>query len=157
MMSARCTAKPSRERSFDTHMPKLIMLKGLPGSGKTTYANAMVKKSLGRLKRVNKDELRAMLDGGKWSKDNERFVLDVRDWICAKALNDGLDVIVDDTNLNLLHEQHLRAMAGITGAEFEEVYLDVPLEECIARDAVRGAKSVGEGVITDMYKRYVKT
>lgn len=40
-------------------MPKLLVLKGLPASGKSTYAKELVNKGW---KRVNKDDLRAMID-----------------------------------------------------------------------------------------------
>jgi predicted ABC-type ATPase len=68
-------------------MTTLYMTKGLPGSGKTTWAKEMVSKSKGSVKRVNKDDLRAMLDAGEWSKENEKFVLKVRDFIIEKALD----------------------------------------------------------------------
>lgn len=38
------------------------MLKGLPASGKSTYAKELVLKSPGKYKRINKDDLRAMVD-----------------------------------------------------------------------------------------------
>ena len=49
---------------------KLIMTKGLPASGKSTWAKQYLDDNPGT-KRVNKDDLRAMLDNGKWSKRNE--------------------------------------------------------------------------------------
>jgi len=52
---------------------KVLILKGLPASGKSTYAKELVAK--GNWKRINKDDLRAMLDCSKWSKANEKFVL----------------------------------------------------------------------------------
>ena len=53
-------------------MSKLLILKGLPASGKSTYAKELVSKGW---KRVNKDDLRSMIDGGKWSKKNEEMRL----------------------------------------------------------------------------------
>ena len=64
-------------------MTELIMARGLPGSGKTTWAKGQVEKSGGRYKRVNRDDLRAMLDAGQWSKQNERMVREVRDHLTA--------------------------------------------------------------------------
>ena len=52
-------------------MTILFMLKGLPASGKTTRAKQMVE--LG-VKRVNRDELRLMVDSGVYNKDNERLI-----------------------------------------------------------------------------------
>ena len=89
---------------------RVILTKGLPGSGKTTWAARVQAESLGTYKRVNKDELRLMLDGGKWSPNNERFVEAVRDQVILAALAAGKDVIVDDTNLEPRHETHIRRL-----------------------------------------------
>lgn len=51
-------------------MQKVIVLKGLPASGKSTWAKNLVLKD-STYKRINKDDLRAMLDASKFSKENE--------------------------------------------------------------------------------------
>ena len=48
-------------------MSKLLILKGLPASGKTTEAKRLVIEE--NFKRVSKDDLRAMIDNSKWSKE----------------------------------------------------------------------------------------
>lgn len=134
----------------------LWMTRGLPGSGKSTWARAkQAEFALGEVKRVNKDDLRTMLDGGKWSADNEKFVVRMRDCIVIAALAEGRHVIVDDTNLALQHESRLRQLAREGGAEFALVdFTHVPLEECIARDRTRVA-CVGERVIREMWQEYL--
>lgn len=133
----------------------LTILKGLPGSGKTTYALQQVAKSGGRLKRINKDDLRAMIDGGTWSKERERLIREVRDMLIVRFLSSGYDVIVDDTNFFPDHERHMRNIAENLKANVEVMFLDVPVEECIARDALRD-RPVGERVIREMYTMYLK-
>jgi len=64
-------------------MKKVILTKGLPASGKTTWAKKVLKDNPGAYKRINKDELRLMLDGGKWSHDNEKFILGRRVLLAA--------------------------------------------------------------------------
>ncbi len=135
-------------------MLKLIMLKGLPASGKTTWAKEQVRKSNGKVKRVNKDDLRMMIDDGQWSKTNEHIILLMRNQIIMEALKEHCDIIVDDTNLDPKHESLLRKFAADLSAEFNIMDFDTPLEECIARDAKR-EKPVGEKVIRDMYNRYL--
>lgn len=131
-------------------MVKLIMTKGLPGSGKTTWARAQGKK------RVNKDDLRDMLDKGVHSSKNEKFILDIRDFIVTVALSEGHDIIVDDTNFAPKHEKRLRELAENNNAVFEvKDFTNVSLEECIKRDAKRDNK-VGEKVIRHMYDMYLK-
>ena len=140
-------------------MKTVTILKGLPASGKSTWAKEQVLAKPGSIKRVNKDDLRQMLDCGYWSKGNEKFVLMLRDSIIADALIDGKHVIVDDTNLDPKHEAMIRAIAK-AGRDIQVIindsFLQVPIEECIARDALRGEKSVGEKVIRDMASRYLQ-
>lgn len=137
-------------------MKTLYMTKGLPASGKSTRAKSMLAEfGSGNAKRVNKDDLRAMLDDGQWSKGNEKFLVAVRDFIVRAALQDGKHVIVDDTNLATKHEAALRVIAKDNGAVFEIVdFTHVSVDECIERDRKR-AGYVGERVIRDMYRQFL--
>lgn len=132
-------------------MSVLIVLQGLPASGKTTYANMLVDQSKGQIKRVNKDDLRAMLDNGTWTHENEKLIMDVRDMICRRMLQEGKTVIVDDTNLHPKHIAHLQHLAAECGATFtvDDQFLNVSVDECIERDRWRD-RSVGEEVIRGM-------
>lgn len=134
---------------------KLTLLKGLPASGKTTWAVQKVVLSGGSTKRVNKDDLREMIDGGQYSKQNEKNILSVRDALVHQWLSEGFDVIVDDTNLAPKHEETMREIANHHGAEFEIKTFSLPLAECMRRDALR-EHPVGEKVILGMWERYVK-
>ncbi len=136
-------------------MKKLIMIKGLPASGKTTWARQYLKDNP-NTKRINKDELRAMLDDSKWNKENEKFILHIRDTVIAQAFNNGYSVIVDDTNFASKHELWLKEIANNFKVEFEiKDFTDVPLDTCIKRDA-RRANSVGVKVIMQMWKQFLK-
>lgn len=132
---------------------KLLMLKGLPASGKSTFARQLVDGH--DYVRANKDEIRTMLHNGKWSKRNEKEVLAVRDFIVEYGLALGRNVVVDDTGFNPTHEDRLRELAKEHGAQFEVKFFDTPLEECIKRDLGR-PNSVGERVIRQMYNQYLK-
>lgn len=135
---------------------KLIMTKGLPASGKSTWAKSEVVKSKGQTKRINKDDLRGMIDAGSWSKSNEKYILQVRDKLIQHYLSNGFSVIVDDTNLAPKHETALAEIAQGFQINFEvKSFLDVPLKTCIVRDLKRD-KSVGERVIRNMYNQFVK-
>jgi predicted kinase len=133
---------------------KIILLKGLPASGKSTYAKELVNR--GGWKRVNKDDLRSMLDDSKWSKGNEKMVLRVRNAIIEEALT-GLNnsVVVDDTNFAPSHEFTMRDIADRFKIPFEIKFFDVSPEECIKRDLKR-PNSVGSDVIWQMYNQYLK-
>lgn len=132
----------------------LSMTKGLPASGKSTWAKEQCRKH--GAKRINKDDLRKMIDDGIHTKKNEKNILSVRNALVIHYLLEGLDVIVDDTNLNPIHEQTLRGIAEQVGAKFivNDSFLQVSLEECLKRDAVR-QNYVGEATIKKMYRKYI--
>ncbi len=135
---------------------RIWLLQGLPGSGKSTWAKEQVKQFPLMYKRVNKDELRAMIDDGKWSKSNEQFVLRIRNQIIREALTAGYDAVVDDTNFAPQHKQTMDIIAG----EFPKVevvvkFFDTPLEECIFRDSKR-ENPVGAGIIRKMWNDYLR-
>lgn len=135
-------------------MKKVIILKGLPASGKSTWAKKQIDENPGKYKRVNKDDLRAMLDNSKWSRDNEKTVLKVRDAIILQALEDGKHVIVDDTNLHTKHENTIRDL--VKGkAQVETKFFDITPEKAIERDLQRPV-SVGQDVIMRMYNQFLK-
>jgi predicted kinase len=135
---------------------KILMLKGLPASGKSTFAKKLVSDSNGQWKRVNKDDLRAMLDNSKHSKDREKFILKIRDLIIEEAIENGKNVVIDDTNLAPFHENRLKQLAEKHKVDFEvdDTFLSVSLDECIERDLKRD-NPVGKKVITKMYYSYV--
>jgi len=125
----------------------------LPASGKSTWAKQQIQQNKGMYKRVNKDDLRAMLDNSNWSKDNEKFILKIRDEIILKGLEEGKHIIVDDTNLASKHEEHIKQL--VKGkAEVEVKFFEVKLEEAIKRDLKRPV-SVGERVIREMYDQFL--
>ena len=127
---------------------------GLPASGKSTWAKAKVDKSPNGIKRVNKDELRAMLDNSYFSKGNEKFVLNMQDLIIKVALEEGKHVIVDNTHLAPKHEARIRELIkGLAVLEIVD-FRHVTLETCIERDLKR-FNSVGEKVIRDMYYQFI--
>src|ERR1035441_6174032 len=130
----------------------LYFLRGLPASGKTTWAKAkLTALNLGgkiRAVRTNKDEIRARLRAK--GVNNENKVIRRETETVAKALKAGLDVIIDNTHFDPIHEWRYRDLAQEYGYKFEVVsFTDVLVEECVHRDQKR-RKSVGETVIWNM-------
>lgn len=132
-------------------MSKLLILKGLPASGKSTFARELVVKGW---KRVNKDDLRAMIDNSIWSGNNEKQIVRIERMLVVDLLSRGFNVVVDDTNFGW--EEDWKDVANEECVDFEIKFFDVPLMECIERDSKRGDKSVGAKVIQRMYDKYLK-
>jgi predicted kinase len=148
---------PKKAAVKEKTVKTLIMTKGLPGSGKSTWAKEYVLKSApGSVVRVNKDDLRMMLHADRWKAKTEDDIVRARDALVETFLLRGESVIVDDTNFNPVHERRLRVLAERHGAQFEiEDFTHVPLHTCIVRDLKR-EKSVGTEVIRRLYDQYVR-
>jgi len=146
------------------------MTKGLIGSGKTTWARQLVRDNPNQYKIVCRDDLRSMLDGSmksdnkRPSKDQEKFVKHMRDVMVRQILESKrYSVIVADTNLSPSNEAHFRQLVKEhnklhgDNVQFEiKSFLDVPLDECIRRDAER-KDSVGEKAIRQMYNQHLRS
>jgi len=140
-------------------MKKVIITKGLPGSGKSFWAKSVVDKQPSKYKIIEKDMLRAMLDNGKWSGKNEKFILKIRNNLIIKSLEDGYNVIISDTNFGK-HEEDIKRLVSdnkdkVGDVLLETMFFDVPVEECIKRDLKR-LNSVGKDVIMGMYNKFLK-
>jgi predicted kinase len=135
-------------------MARLLILRGLPGSGKTTFARTLQP----LVTRVCRDDLRLMLHGRimltAWA---EAQVTAVQRGMVETLLRRGADVIVDDTNLRPRTVRDWSSLASVCGATFElHDFTDVPLDECIRRDAERPPEvRVGAAAIRRMYDRYL--
>lgn len=130
---------------------KLVMLQGLPASGKTTYATEVCKEQ--NWKRVNRDLIRTMLHFGKWSGVNEGLTVDTEKMLARNLLKRDYNVIVDDCNLNPSNKDMWKEVAKDVGAEFSTKKFDTSYEECLARDVGRDG-AVGESVIKQMALQY---
>jgi len=133
----------------------VLILKGLPGSGKSTYARKLLADFPGKYKRINKDDLRAMVDDGRWHAEDEKLIVVARDRLLSVFLEFGKDVIIDDTNLDPWHEKQIKGIARKFGATVEVKFFDVPLEECIERDKKR-TNPIGSEPIIRMHNKYLK-
>ena len=98
-------------------MQKIIMLKGLPASGKSTWAKEKINENSNYI-RINKDDIRESITG-KWTSKKEKIVISIRNSLIKTGISLGKNVIIDDTNLNPKHEQSLKTLAQELGVEFE--------------------------------------
>lgn len=129
-------------------MSKLIIMKGLPASGKSTKAEELTKQ--GNTVRINKDLLRTMLHFDKFNHNNEHATQVASLWLASGFLIDGKNVIIDDTNLNPKTVQSYIELAKSMDAKIEYMdFTDVDVDTCIERDNLR-EKKVGKHVIQRM-------
>lgn len=138
-------------------MAKLTIMKGLPASGKSTKAEELTK--VGNTVRLNKDLLRTMLHFDKFNGVNEGHTHDAARRLADWFLSNGVNVIIDDTNLNPGVVQSWKDLAKTHDAKIEYIEcFDISVEECIKRDNGRrfkGERFVGKHVIQKMAMQYL--
>lgn len=143
---------------------KLIMLQGLPGSGKTTWATETLH-NLGtdHCVVVTRDTIRAELyaNSGVFSWKTYAFTPEHEDTVTQEQVKQiraglaaGKTVISADTNISHRARTMLSELAHEFGVPLEIKQFLTDPEECIRRDALRGNESVGEAVIRKMAKQW---
>lgn len=117
---------------------ELIMMRGLPASGKTTKAEKIVASNK-NMYRINRDLIREMLHFNKWSPRNEEVTIDNAEIMAANLLMKDKSVVIDDTNLGEKHESLWRAVAEATEAEFRIVDMmdEVDIYQCFTNNEKR--------------------
>jgi predicted kinase len=139
-------------------VPQTIHLTtGLPASGKTTHARALMASAKGRIRRINLDDIRAMLDdygrGHVWTKQHEHTAQRIQEDALRAALADGFDVVVDNTHLTPRIPGRLKQVAAGRAHFVVHDFTYMPLEECIRRDARRD-RPVGAEAIQRLHKSH---
>ena len=131
---------------------KIILLCGIPASGKSTWRKTFLAKNHSWIA-VSRDEFRLMLAGSQMMDyKGEKLVTDLVNMAIATAIRNKYNVIVDQTNVNI---KYLNEMVNFCEklADVEFKVFDVSIEEAIERDKNRDV-TVGEGVIGKMYEYY---
>lgn len=145
-------------------MKKVIILQGIPGSGKSTWAKEFLKGKEDWV-RINRDDLRDMR-GDYWVPEQEKYITDLEFRALRTAMSHNYNIVLDSTNLNPKTikkiQDEVNQFNEVFGELIQDPYeiefklMDTPLEVCIERDAKR-ERSVGSMVITNFYNRYIKS
>lgn len=141
-------------------MPTLTICRGLSGSGKSTWAreqNAIV---------VSRDDLREALFGDyetyfKVDKDTlsarEDYITKVEHEAIGRALAHGLDVISDNTNIQMSYVNAIAKIGYRYDADVVVNVFNTPLSECIRRARIRastGGRDIPNSVIEKQAERF---
>ena len=132
-------------------VPKLEILIGLPGSGKSTYAKKEHKSNSNSVY-LSSDKIREELYGNESVQGSPAEVFTLMQSRAIEALKIGRNVFYDATNLTR------KDRAGILVATPRYVckqatVVFAPYEMCVERDATQ-ERSVGKEVIDRMIRRF---
>lgn len=137
-------------------MSTLHITRGLPASGKTTWAKAWVAEDPASRARVNRDDFRAMMyDQPDYTWPQESAVTEASRNAARALLAAGRDVVADDMNLRPKYVREWVRFAAANGAGVEVTEFPISVEESIERDALR-PQPVGAEVIRRMAEKYTR-
>lgn len=144
---------------------KLIICRGIQGSGKSTWAKQWCHEDPENRIRFNNDDVRNML-GKYWVPSREGIISALKKEFIYSAMTYGYDIVIDNMNLNPKEVEYFQALVdswnnpnGVLSDVVRAVYkvefkdFKTPLEICIERDSKR-ENPIGAGVITSTYNRY---
>jgi predicted kinase len=113
--------------------PRLIVLVGLPGSGKSTWAERQGYTVL------SSDVMRGLLIDDPANQNIHGRVFGALRYLLRHRMELQRPVTcLDATNLTRRDRKAWIKMAELYGCVPEAVFLDVPVEECLRRNAARG-------------------
>lgn len=139
----------------------LAITRGYPGSGKTTIARKWCAEDPQYRAYLSRDDLRLTEWNRAWGLPDggEEAITEQLDAMARILLGRGKSVVVDATHLRLRDARKWADLAAELGIEFGVIDVKTPVDECIARDAARGAlggRTVGHAVIRRMADRFGK-
>ena len=139
-------------------MNKIILCRGIQGSGKSTYSRQWAEQDPEKRLRYNNDDIRTML-GKYWVPNRESVVRNAKIAIITEAMEQGFDIIIDNMNLNpnevKYYQGIIKEFNERRGNKYTLEFMDfkTPLEVCIERDSKR-PNPIGREVIIKTYERY---
>ena len=131
--------------------PSLILLVGIPGSGKTTYAEKYIEENPNTV-HLSSDKIRAELWGNEATQGDNNEVFSLMQSRAIEALNNGQSVVYDATNITRKDRSYIISICP-KFVKIECHIIWAHIETCIERDAAR-ERTVGKAVIDKMLKRF---
>lgn len=131
--------------------PTLILLCGIPGSGKTTYAEKYINEHDNTI-HISSDKIREELWGNESIQGDNNEVFSLMQSRAIEALNNGQSVVYDSTAVTRRDRSYIISLCP-KFAKIECHIIWAPIETCIERDATR-ERIVGKEVIDKMLKRF---
>jgi predicted kinase len=137
---------------------KLIICRGCPASGKTTWAKDYIKNVNKNIVRINRDDIRRQFYPSKnfpyyvMGNKTEEGVQRIVENMMSDASVGKVDVIDDNTNLNIKYfDKNVKSAEKLGFTVEVKDFFDVPLDKLLTRNLER-EHSVPEDVIHRMFR-----
>ena len=131
--------------------PKMIMMCGLVGSGKSTYAKELAEKHNAMI--YSSDEIRKELLGDENRQDDNNLIFQTLHTRIKSALSNGNNCIYDATNIN--YKRRMAFLNELNKIPCEKicVFVATPFDKCLINNYHRD-RQVPYYVIEKMYRHF---
>ena len=143
-------------------MGTLILMQGLPGSGKSEWVKRFLKKHENEnWVVINKDSIRGMLNPLKWNSTIELVTKTSKISMILHAASQKCNIIIDETHLTKEslenYKTHIFPDWFRNSYNFKVIRVDTPFEICKQRNALREPRRrVPDARMQQMYETYEK-
>lgn len=129
----KAAAKPT-ELTLDD--PAIILVGGLPGSGKTTFCKQYL--AAAHIPIVSSDKIRAEIGADFLNSDDNKRVFSIAVSRIAQSAADKQSIALDSQALFPQHRKKYADIAHRNQIHSYFILLDTPLEVCMTRQSARG-------------------
>lgn len=131
---------------------EVIVTRGIPGAGKTTWAVKWVDADENRA-RINRDDLRLSIFNKTWLAPEDEAVLDrIELHLLTRLLGAGKSVVLDATGLNEGRIEGYRQMVYPFGLELKHCDFPISLDLALERNEKR-VVPVPENIVRGMHDK----
>lgn len=130
---------------------KILVLQGVPASGKSTFARSLVLKDKSYVI-VSRDAIREAR-GDYWIPEHEDYISDIEEFEIRSAIKHNLNPIIDATNLNPKTIAKWKNLAEELNVNIEFKMFEIDFATALERDSKR-ERSVGKKVLERFFRDY---
>lgn len=145
----------------------LVLTVGASCSGKTTWAEEFTLDQLSQgvnFCNLNRDDVRFRIHSNgvrdwrnyKFNKNNEKQVTDIIDELAKGCVDDGVNIIISDTNLNPKTQEKWQQWAKDNNYKVVYKYFDVEWEELVKRNSQRSG-GIPEHILWNQHLKMKRT